>query len=66
MPNNGTTTTDCLCVVWRDQDQDWCLHHDATVAAIPTREVIERLIERSSSDDPGFDVEVARRVDELA
>jgi hypothetical protein len=29
-------------------------------------EAIERLIERSTSTDPGFDVEVAQRVDELA
>jgi len=29
-------------------------------------EAIERLIERSTSKDPGFDVEVAQRVDELA
>lgn len=27
---------------------------------------IERLIERSTSSDPGFDVDVARRIDELA
>jgi hypothetical protein len=27
---------------------------------------IERLIERSTSADPGFDVDVARRVEELA
>lgn len=29
-------------------------------------EDIERLIERSTSTDPGFDVDVARRIDELA
>jgi hypothetical protein len=29
-------------------------------------EAIERLIDRSTSIDPGFDVEVARRIDELA
>lgn len=29
-------------------------------------EDIERLIERSTSADPGFDVDVARRIDELA
>ena len=29
-------------------------------------EDIERLIERSISTDPGFDVDVARRIDELA
>jgi hypothetical protein len=27
---------------------------------------IERLIERSTSADPGFDIEVAERIDELA
>lgn len=29
-------------------------------------DAIERLIERSTSTDPGFDVEVAQRIDELA
>lgn len=29
-------------------------------------ESIERLIERSTSTDPGFDLDVARRIDELA
>jgi hypothetical protein len=29
-------------------------------------EAMERLIERSTSRDPGFDVDVARRIDELA
>jgi hypothetical protein len=29
-------------------------------------DAVERLIERSTSADPGFDVEVARRIDELA
>jgi hypothetical protein len=29
-------------------------------------DAIERLIERSTSADPGFDVEVAQRIDELA
>jgi hypothetical protein len=29
-------------------------------------ESIERLIERSTSTDPGFDVDVAQRIDELA
>jgi hypothetical protein len=29
-------------------------------------EHIERLIERSTSTDPGFDVDVAQRIDELA
>jgi hypothetical protein len=29
-------------------------------------EGIERLIEHSTSTDPGFDVDVARRIDELA
>jgi hypothetical protein len=29
-------------------------------------EGVERLIERSTSSDPGFDVEVAQRIDELA
>jgi hypothetical protein len=29
-------------------------------------ECIERLIEHSTSTDPGFDVEVAQRIDELA
>jgi hypothetical protein len=29
-------------------------------------EGIERLIEHSTSADPGFDVDVARRIDELA
>ncbi len=29
-------------------------------------DAIERLIERSTSDAPGFDVDVAQRVDELA
>jgi hypothetical protein len=29
-------------------------------------ESIERLIERSTSADPGFDVQVAQRIDELA
>ena len=28
-------------------------------------EALERLIERSTSRDPGFDVEVAQRIDEL-
>lgn len=29
-------------------------------------DAIERLIERSTSPDPGFDVDVAKRIDELA
>jgi hypothetical protein len=29
-------------------------------------DAIERLIERSTSADPGFDVEVARRIDQFA
>jgi hypothetical protein len=29
-------------------------------------DAIERLIERSTSADPGFDVDVAQRIDELA
>jgi hypothetical protein len=30
------------------------------------REAIERLIARSTSPDPGFDIDVAERIDELA
>jgi hypothetical protein len=29
-------------------------------------EAIERLVERSTADDPGFDAAVAQRIDELA